>query len=253
MSNKNAAAVSAPEAGLYHIGFIMDGNGRWAKKRGLPRTAGHEAGAKALEKTIKYCHKIELRCLTVYAFSTENWSRSEDEVTALMKLLEKYIKELLVKIRKNALELYSDTEIRFIGDISVLPDRLKLLIAECEAECSGADKKMRLNIALNYGGRSEITHAVAQFMKKYAGRIPTENDISENLYTVGCPPLDLVIRTAGEMRLSNFMLWQSSYAEFYATDVLWPDFGEKELDKAISEYCRRTRKFGGTNDISERE
>ena len=248
-----AELAKAAAAGLKHIGFIMDGNGRWAQSRGLPRNAGHSAGAKALEKTVAYCCDIGVECVTVYAFSTENWSRSEEEVSGLMNLLDRYLSEILERAKSDGNTQYQNVQILFIGDISVLPDPLRVKIAEVEAETQrrSPNPKMRFNIALNYGGRSEIVAAVAKFMAKYHGRIPTEQDISANLYTAGCPELDLVIRTAGEMRLSNFLLWQASYAEFWSTPVLWPDFSPKELDRAIDDFAKRTRKFGAVAETEK--
>ena len=232
---KNNQAIVCDER-LRHIGFIMDGNGRWAKKRGLARSAGHVAGALAFKKLVTYCNQIGLEHMTVYAFSTENWARPAEEVEKIMVLLSDYIDEAQTMFRDN------DTRIIFLGDKSPFPEKLKQKMLDIEKESEGG--RHILNIAMNYGSRAEIVNAVNSALKSGKESI-TEQDIDSNLYTVDSPPLDLVIRTAGEKRLSNFLLWQAAYAEFYFTDTLWPDFGEKDLNDAIEDFYSRHRKFGG--------
>ena len=226
-----------------HLGIIMDGNGRWAKKRGLPRSAGHTAGANNFRTITRYCSRIGIPYLTVYAFSTENWRRPAEEVGALMRLFKQYLEE--------ALRDFMDENIRviFIGDTSAFSPELRELIARVERESSGKTG-MVLNIAMNYGGRAELVHAMRLLAEDVqAGRLSPEaideDAISARLYTAGQPDPDLVIRPSGEIRISNFLLWQSAYAEFYYTDVLWPDFSKEELHKALAAYQGRSRRFGG--------
>ncbi|MDR2599002.1 MAG: isoprenyl transferase [Oscillospiraceae bacterium] len=237
-----------------HIAIVLDGNGRWATKRALPRTAGHAAGAETFRKVATYCKNIGIEFLTVYAFSTENWKRPPDEVSKIMELLEKYLHEALEKMERDRVKM------KFIGDISVLSPKLKALIAETE-EVSKRFDGVQVNICLNYGSRDEILRAVDTYAKsllrfsEYSDNINqgiistqpslTEESFSNLLYTANIPDPDLVIRPSGEYRLSNFLLWQSAYSEFYFTDVLWPDFNEKELDQAILTYQKRDRRFGG--------
>ncbi len=226
-----------------HIGIIMDGNGRWAKKRGLPRSAGHKEGANTFRKITKYCNKIGIKYLTVYAFSTENWKRPKEEVDFLMKLFEQYLKE--------ALEDFTEENIKvvFLGNKNAFSEKLQKLI--CEVEESSKNKTgMVLNIAMNYGGRDEITKAVRELaIDVKDGKINpdeiTANDISDKLYTSGQPDPDLIIRPSGEYRLSNFLLWQSAYSEYVFMNIMWPDFSEKDLEKALEEYSSRNRRFGG--------
>lgn len=225
-----------------HIGIIMDGNGRWAKKRKLPRTAGHTVGAKTFKKIARYCNKIGIKYLTVYAFSTENWKRPKDEVEAIMKLLKDYLVDA-----KNFKD--ENIKVKFIGDLNPLSDELKQLIKESE-EGSADATGLNLNIALNYGGRDEIAFAVRKIAEDYkSGKITLENidekAISDNIYTAGQPDPDIIIRPSGEYRLSNFLIWQAAYSEFWYSDVLWPDFKPKDLDKAIIDYQKRNRRFGG--------
>ena len=222
--------------GLKHIAFIMDGNGRWAKSKGMPREYGHQIGAKTFRSVVKYCAEIGIEYITVYAFSTENWKRPRKEVDAIMKLLHNYLAECARDINKN------DISFRFIGDIGALDADLQRKISNIE-DLTG-DKKVVLNIAINYGGRDELVHAFNVLRNRNLDSICVE-DISGALYTTGCPDPDLIVRTAGEYRLSNFLLWQSSYSEFYFTDVLWPDFKSTDVDKAIAEFGRRKRNFGG--------
>lgn len=225
-----------------HIAIIMDGNRRWARKRGLDPKLGHKAGAKTLEKIVRYANKIGLAYITVYAFSTENWKRTEDEVGALMLLLQNYLDEYSKR---------ADTEnikVKVLGDISALPEGMQKSIKNC-MERTKENTGVTFNIALNYGGRDEILKAVkkiAQDVKEDKIKINeiTEETISNSLYTAGQPDPDLLIRTSGELRTSNFLPWQIVYSEFVFTDKNWPDFEEKDLDEAIEIYQRRNRKFG---------
>ena len=226
-----------------HIGIIMDGNGRWAKKRGLPRKAGHSAGAKTFRKITRYCSDIGVKHLTVYAFSTENWKRPEDEVNSLMKLFKSYLEE--------ALEDFKDDSIvvKFIGDKSQFSDDLRNLMIENEESSKDRDG-MVLNIAMNYGSRDEIVRAVKNISVDVKSGKLSEDDITENLfsdylYTSGQPDPDLIIRPSGEYRISNFMLWQSAYTEFVIMNKLWPDFEKSDLDEAINMYSKRNRRYGG--------
>lgn len=226
-----------------HIGIIMDGNGRWAQKRFLPRSAGHRAGAQNFRTITRYCSKIGIKYLTVYAFSTENWSRPMEEVGALMRLFKEYLEEALRDF------MDENIRVRFIGDVSAFPQELQELIQEVE-EASAPKTGMVLNLAMNYGGRAEITRAAKVFAQDVAqGKVQpgdlTEESFSRYLYTGGQPDPDLIIRPSGEERLSNFLLWQSAYAEFVYFDILWPDFKTKDLDEAIAIYSSRQRRFGG--------
>ncbi len=226
-----------------HIGIVMDGNGRWAKKRGLPRSAGHSAGAETFKKIVRYCSKIGVKHLTVYAFSTENWRRPVAEVTFLMGLFEQYLND--------ALEDFEQRNIRvvFLGDKSAFSPNLQRLIEDIE-QASQSKTGMVLNVAMNYGGRSEIIRAakaIASDVKdgKLSIEAIDEKIFAKKLYTAGQPDPDLIIRPSGEKRLSNFLLWQSAYTEFVFMNVLWPDFSERDLDLAIDEYAARNRRFGG--------
>ena len=223
-----------------HIAIIMDGNGRWAKKRGLPRTVGHAAGAEAFRKIANYCNKIGVAYLTVYAFSTENWKRPADEVSAIMGILEKYLYEAIETIQRDHVRMF------FFGDTSVLSPELRKLIAKTEA-VSRQQTGAQVNMCVNYGGRDEILRAVRAYTAAHRNinEPITEDEFSKYLYSADIPDPDLIIRPSGEMRLSNFLLWQSAYSEFYFTDVLWPDFTEKELDRAIIAYQGRDRRYGG--------
>ncbi len=225
-----------------HIGLIMDGNGRWAKKRGLPRQAGHKAGASTFQKIVRYCNKIGIRYLTVYAFSTENWKRPAEEVEAIMNLLRSFLKDAKNHRAENV-------RTKFIGDRSMLAPDIQEMMADCEKE-SESFTGLTLNIAVNYGGRDEIVHAAKQFVKDAAAGTVSPDALDEALfssylYTKEQPDIDLIIRPSGEMRLSNFLLWQAAYAEYVFLDVLWPDFNEKYLEQAISEFSNRNRRFGG--------
>ena len=220
-----------------HIAIIMDGNRRWAKKRKLPVIAGHRAGANTLQKIIEDCMDIGIKYLTVYAFSTENWNRSVEEVNDLMNLLREY----LVKLEEDNKD--RNVKIRIVGDINRLDEdiRNKIIVLQDKTEKNSG---LVINIALNYGGRNEIIHAIKSLSYEEFEGLSIES-FSQKLYTYPSPDPDLIIRTAGEQRLSNFLLWQSAYSEFWYTDVLWPDFSKKDLNKAISDYSKRNRKFGG--------
>ena len=226
-----------------HIAIIMDGNGRWAKKRGLPRTAGHAAGAEAFRNIANYCRTLGVEYLTVYAFSTENWKRSEEEVSGIMKLLGNYLREALQDMEKNHVRF------RFFGDLTRLSPELQQLCLDAQSRSGGFDD-VQVNFCLNYGGRDELVKAAKAFALDVAAgkRQPeelTEDILSDYLYSAGVPDPELIIRPSGEMRTSNFLLWQSAYSEYVFMDVLWPDFGPKDLDAAIEEYRRRNRRFGG--------
>ena len=218
---------------LKHVAFIMDGNGRWAKARALPRQVGHKFGAKAFEQMVVSCHDFGIKTVTVYAFSTENWLRPKSEVDAIMELLSEYID----KAREQ-----KDIRYVFIGDKSLLTPELANKMTELE-ELS-KDNDNILNVAFNYGGRAEIVNACNCLISEGKACV-TEEDISSRLYTAHSPDPDLVIRTANEQRISNFLLWQSAYSEFYFTKTLWPDFDKKELYKAIKSFYKRKRRFGG--------
>ena len=223
-----------------HIAIIMDGNGRWAAKRGLPRTAGHAAGAETFRRIATYCKDIGVDYLTVYAFSTENWKRPPEEVSAIMSLLEKYLHEAIEKMEKDGIRLC------FFGDTSVLSPGLRELIERTD-EISRRIEGFRVNVCVNYGGRDEILRAAKAYAEDYAktGADIGEKEFGEYMFSAGVPDPDLIIRPSGEIRISNFLLWQSAYSEFYFTDVLWPDFSKEELHRAIAAFQRRDRRFGG--------
>ncbi len=225
-----------------HIAIIMDGNGRWAKQRGLPRTAGHAAGGEAFRRIANYCRTLGVKYLTVYAFSTENWKRSEEEVAGIMRLLGKYLQEALADMEKNRVCF------RFFGDLSKLSPQLQKLCAD--AENRSAEYDVQVNFCLNYGGRDEIVRASRAFAAdvaagKYRPEDLSEELLSKYLYSADVPDPELIIRPSGELRTSNFLLWQSAYSEYVFMNVLWPDFGPSDLDAAIAEYHRRNRRFGG--------
>lgn len=226
-----------------HVAIIMDGNGRWAKNRGLPRTAGHAAGAETFRTIATYCKEIGLDYLTVYAFSTENWKRPQEEVSAIMGLLKKYLLEAIEQMERDKVK------IQFFGDLSPLTPELREL-CERTREISRHYDGCQVNICLNYGGRDELIRAAKAYAKdcvegKADAAQLTDEQFSAYLFSAGVPDPDLVIRPSGEVRLSNFLLWQSAYAEFYFTDVLWPDFSKEELLRAIAVFQRRNRRFGG--------
>ncbi len=239
----NAQTEPIKPAPPRHIAIIMDGNGRWAKKRGLPRTAGHAAGAEAFRRIANYCRTLGVEYLTVYAFSTENWKRSADEVSGIMRLLRRYLEEALADMGKNKVRF------KFFGDLTRLSPDLQQLCRN--AETRSADYDVQVNFCLNYGGRDEIIHAVKRCLADAAAgtlqpEALTEETFSHYLYSDGVPDPELIIRPSGEERISNFLLWQSAYSEYVFMDVLWPDFTPEYLDRAIEEYHRRNRRFGGT-------
>lgn len=226
-----------------HIGIIMDGNGRWAKKRGLPRTSGHAVGAETFKKIVTICGEMGLSHLTVYAFSTENWSRPQKEVDAIMKLLGEYLERSYAELAGK------NVKVRIIGERNMLSDELIKQIEALEKHTEN-NTGLQLNIALSYGGKHEIAHAARECAKMVAeGKISpddiTVDMLSEYMYTAGQPDVDLVIRPSGEKRTSNFMVWQSAYAEYWFSNVLWPDFDKKHLLEAIDEFSGRNRRFGG--------
>lgn len=225
-----------------HIAIIMDGNGRWAKKRFMPRLIGHKYGVETVRTVVKYCNKIGVKYLTLYAFSTENWNRPADEVNGLMDLLVTYLRSELDELHENGVR------INLIGHIEDMPTAARAEL-ERSMEKTASNQGLTLNLALNYGGRDEIRRGVQAIAQRVQnGELKPEDisdeTISDSLYTKGQDDPDLIIRTSGEIRVSNFLLWQLAYSEFYFTEVLWPDFNEKELDKAIEEYNQRNRRYG---------
>lgn len=224
-----------------HIAVIMDGNGRWAKKRHLPRTAGHSVGAKTFKSICLYANEIGIEYMTFYAFSTENWRRPKEEVDALMKLFAEYLSDSINFKDKNI-------RLKFIGDRTVLSDELQQLMKNAEGnskDCTG----LTVNLAINYGGRDEIVHAVKKIAAdvkdgKLAPEDITVDTVEQNLYTAGDPPVDLLIRPGGEYRISNFLIWQITYSEYWFSNVLWPDFKPKHLNEAIESFAGRNRRFG---------
>ncbi len=225
-----------------HIAIIMDGNGRWAKKRGLPRTAGHAAGAETFRRVATYCKDLGLDYLTVYAFSTENWKRPPEEVETIMRLLEQYLGEAIEKMERDGIRL------KFFGDTSVLSDKLRGLIHETDGITAHLGKVFQANVCVNYGGRDEIVRAARQWAERV--RSGEENALTEDVFaslldSAGIPDPELLIRPGGEMRVSNFLMWQTAYSEMVFTDTLWPDFGEKDINAAIAQYQKRDRRFGG--------
>ena len=226
-----------------HIAIIMDGNGRWAKRRGLPRTAGHAAGAEAFRRIANYCRTLGVRYLTVYAFSTENWKRSQGEIGGIMTLLRRYLEEALRDMEKNQVHFV------FFGDLSRLSPELQALCRDAETR-SRVYSQVQVNFCLNYGGRDELVQAARRFAQDVSLGRKTREELDETLfaqylYSAGVPDPELIIRPSGEQRISNFLLWQSAYAEYVFMDVLWPDFGPRELDEAIAQFHRRNRRFGG--------
>ncbi len=241
----NKAGSQAGPGVPRHIAIILDGNGRWAKKRGLPRTAGHMAGAETFRRIATYCKNIGVEYLTVYAFSTENWKRPEEEVGTIMKLLWRYLDEAIRTMEKDHIRM------KVFGELARLSPQLREMVDRTD-EISQRYQGFQANICLNYGGRDEIIHAARRYAQDYAAG-KADGELSEEqfgnyLYSAGIPDPDLLIRPGGEMRISNFLLWQCAYAEFYFTDVLWPDFTPEELDKAIAEFNRRDRRYGGVKN-----
>ena len=241
----NNTAGEREKSGLpRHIAIILDGNGRWAKKRGLPRTAGHAAGSENFRRIATYCKNIGVEYLTVYAFSTENWKRPQEEVKTIMKLLDRYLKEAISTMERDRIKM------KVFGDVSGLSPELQQLVEETN-RISAKYEGFQANICLNYGGRAEIMQAAKRYAEAVAagetGEL-TEELFSSYMYSAGIPDPDLLIRPGGEKRISNFLLWQCAYSEFYFSDVLWPDFGTDELERAISEFKSRDRRYGGVKN-----
>ncbi len=229
-----------------HIGFIMDGNGRWAKMRGLERSAGHREGAKTFRRIGEYCADVGIKYMTFYAFSTENWNRPKKEVLSLMKLFKEYLREGDGRLAENDIR---QMKLRFIGEREGLPSDLLKLIEKAEKETAKYGK-ITVNIALNYGGRAELKSAVKSIAQKVKnGELSiddiTEQTISDNIYTAGQPDPDIIVRPSGEFRLSNFLTWQSAYSEFWFSDILWPDFTEEHVNEILYDFQNRNRRFGG--------
>ncbi|MDD4773493.1 MAG: polyprenyl diphosphate synthase [Eubacteriales bacterium] len=223
---------------LRHVAFIMDGNGRWAKKQGMPREYGHKAGAETFRRITGYCKDIGIKIITVYAFSTENWKRPKNEVDTIMSLLLMYIEEAIRDADINRIRFI------FIGNRSFFSRTIQTQMNKLEAVTVKYNNDYILNMAINYGGRDDIVHAVNSLIASGAKSV-TEDDISANLYTSHTPPPDLIIRTANERRLSNFLLWQAAYSELYFTDTLWPDLTDRDIDKAVADFYARKRRYGG--------
>ncbi len=219
-----------------HIAIIMDGNGRWAKKRGLPRSFGHKKGVENLIRIVRYCSELQLNCLTLFAFSTENWKRPKEEVDYLMQLLNENLDDVEDKLNQRNIRL------KVIGEKTNLSSELLQKIQNVEEKTKN-QTGMMLNIAFNYGSQDEIIHAMQELEKNHESI--TKENLEKHLYTKDCPPVDLLIRTSKEYRISNFLLWQIAYSEFYFSDVYWPSFGKKQLDKAIKAYQKRDRRYGG--------
>jgi undecaprenyl diphosphate synthase len=239
MTGVRAATAQGNERIPYHVAIIMDGNGRWARQRNLPRIAGHKAGTDNLRRILRACVEKNIKILTLYAFSTENWSRPQEEVSGLMNILDMVIDRELAELDKNGVQ------IRHIGRMDRVPENLQKKIKSAVERTSHNDKLI-LNVALNYGGRAEIVDAVRAMAADGLNlEYINEDTISRYLYTSGLPDPDLIIRTSGETRISNFLIWQAAYAEYYVTDTFWPDFDENELQKAIEHYNNRERRFGG--------
>lgn len=218
-----------------HVGFIMDGNGRWAKQRNMPRNYGHQKGAENVESVVSACFNRGIKYITLYAFSSENWQRPKEEVDKLMDLFSSFLKKFLKKLLKNKIRLIVTGERKGLSE--------SLIEQIDDAELKSKDFDNVLNLAINYGGKQEIVSAVNKLIKSGISTV-TEEDIQNNLYAPFVPPIDLVVRTSGEQRISNFYLWQSAYAELYFADVHWPDFNEEQIDKALSWYASRNRRFG---------
>jgi undecaprenyl diphosphate synthase len=224
---------------IQHIAFIMDGNGRWAKKRLMPRESGHKFGADAFRKILRHCGNIGMKAATFYVFSTENWKRPQKEVDSLMALLNDYLDECEVELTKN------DARFIFIGDRSPFSPEMQAKMEKIERASLG--KPYTANIALNYGGRDELVHAANSLIAEGKTHL-TEDDITTHLYTKDSPPLDVIVRTGGDYRISNFLLWQAAYAELYFTDTLWPDFKPSDVDEIVENFKKRDRRFGGVKE-----
>jgi undecaprenyl diphosphate synthase len=241
MSSKSTAGSSAKKKTPphpTHIAIIMDGNGRWAQKRGLPRLEGHGAGVENLRSVIKYFSRLKLKYLTLYGFSTENWKRPKEEIDGLLSLMQEAIEAETLKLHQN------DIKIRHLGRLDGFSPGLQRAITRA-VELTKDNKGMTLSLAFDYGGRAEILDAVRRIIEEGVPPQKIDEQLFDSyLYTAGLPEVDLVIRTAGELRISNFLIWQAAYSEYYFTDVFWPDFDSKEIDKALLAYSRRQRRFG---------
>lgn len=243
MFKKRQVASLDPNQIPKHVAIIMDGNGRWAQKRGLPRTAGHSAGSETFRRAADYFARVGVEYLTIYAFSTENWKRPQDEVQSIMRLLEKYLKESVDEL------ISKNIRLAFFGDLTPLSAELRELIVRT-GKLSEQTTGMQVNVCLNYGGRDELLRVVRLLAEQVqeqqlSPQEITEEMVGQQLYSGGIPDPDLLIRPGGELRLSNFLLWQNAYTEFYFTDTLWPDMNERELARALAEFQRRKRRFGG--------
>lgn len=239
---KKIESTELPEVLPVHVGFIMDGNGRWAKKRGLPRSLGHVEGGKNFKKIMQYCKDIGIKYASFYVFSTENWKRPKNEIDGILKIMREYLDEVQMHLGDGVRAI-------FLGDKNAYPEDIKNRMIKLEQD-TAHHSRLTVLLACNYGGRDEIAHAtreIAELVK--SGKLNpediTEQTIAEHLYTAGLPDVDLVIRPSGELRLSNYLIWQCAYAEYYFTDVLWPDFSPEELNKALIDYASRGRRFGG--------
>ena len=221
---------------LKHIAFIMDGNGRWAKRRGMPREFGHSHGAATFKKIGRYCEKIGIRYMTVYAFSTENWKRPQKEIDEIMRIFDEYIEDCLNEMETD------NVHVRFVGNLSIFSSEQRAKMDRAVRET--VKKPFILNIAVNYGGREEIANACNQLIAEGKTHI-TEEDINAHLYTSPCPDPDLIVRTGAEYRTSNFLLWQSAYSEYYFSKTLWPDYSAKDVDEAVAAFYERKRRYGG--------
>ncbi len=245
MFSKKKITPEMLEGRINSVAIITDGNGRWATKRGLKRSAGHIEGAKRIQPVLEYFRELGIHYVTMYAFSTENWKRPKEEVDTIMDLVYKYVDEVVIEKIKTDKEF----SVKFIGDLSILPEKLR---EKClEAENMAKDRAFVCSVALNYGGRAEIVRAANEAA---AGNTPiTEETLANNLYTAGTPDPDLIIRTGGDLRISNFLLWQSAYSEIVVLDTLWPDFGKKDVFNALSQFLKRKRRFGGLNKEEEKK
>lgn len=244
MASNNQPELSVEQSTIqlripYHLAIIMDGNGRWAKARGLPRLAGHRAGTENLRRILRACRELGIRVLTIYAFSTENWDRPRSEVRGLMNILERVIDRELEDLNANGIQ------IRHLGQLEGISERLQSRIKKA-LQVTAHNDRLILNVALNYGGRAELVDAIRKMIADgVAVDQVDEAMLSRYLYTAGLPDPDLIIRTSGELRVSNFLLWQGAYAEYYVTPTYWPDFDRQELLKALQQYSKRERRFGG--------
>lgn len=236
MTDKNEIQAMIKDSGLRHVAFIMDGNGRWAKKRGMPREFGHKHGAEVFKKIMRYCGNIGLDATTFYVFSTENWKRPKAEVDAIMRLLSQYLDDCKQEIKINNVRFI------FMGDKAVFTEEIRRKMLEVEEQSK--KNTYIVNLALNYGGRDEIAYAANKLIAAGKTHV-TEDDLTSAMYTAESPELDMVVRTGGDLRISNFLLWQSAYAELYFTDKLWPDFTSDDVDEVIKNFKTRKRRFGG--------